>query len=372
MNSVDAICSIREPLNWDEEKSRLMLAACREMAAFHYSHCKELAYLYDKKQFRPEFLKNETDFYILPFIGVTAMKYMLLLSLPENEAVLNLTSSGTSGQKTRILMDNSSLNRAQSMMDVLWEEEAIISNEPTNYLCFIYDVNEANDLGISFSVNNEQRFAPINRSYFTIHKDGNDWRFRVEETYSILLSYLEEGKPIRILGVPGFIFEFIEYLKKKGAIKLPPKSFMFTGGGWKKREDKKITKLQFRELVEEYLGIPDENIRDEYGLAEHGAPYIECKNHRFHVPVYNRVLIRDPFSLEPVSNGTLGLMELITPYNSMMPNLAILTTDFAYIDPSPCDCRKPSPTFTLVGRAGIAKYKGCALTAEEIVKRTNL
>ncbi len=371
MDNVNAICSISEPLIWNENKNRLMLDACREMALFHYRHSKELAFLYEKKGFKPEFLKTEDDFYLLPFIGVTAMKYMLFLSLPENEAVLNLTSSGTSGQKTRILMDEKSLNRAQKMMDVLWEEEGLVSNESTNYLCFIYDVNEANDLGISFSVNNEQRFAPINRSYFTIHKEMNEWKFKIEETYSVLLSYLDDCKPVRILGVPAFIFEFIEYLKKKGKVKLPPKSYLLTGGGWKKSEDKKITRAQFRELIEEYLGICDENIRDEYGLAEHGAPYIECKKHRFHVPVYNRVIIRDPISLKPTEKGQIGLMELITPYNAMMPNLAILTTDFAYIDPEVCDCGKNSPTFTLIGRAGISKHKGCALTADEIVKRGN-
>ena len=111
-------------------------------------------------------------------------------------------------------------------------------------------------------------------------------------------------------------------------------------------------------------------MRDGYGMAEHGAPYMECERHRMHVPVYNRVLVRDPVTLGVLPRGATGLLELITPYSSMMANLAILTTDLGYLDEEDCGCGRSSPTFTLVGRAGIAKFKGCAISAADIVKRS--
>jgi phenylacetate-coenzyme A ligase PaaK-like adenylate-forming protein len=144
---------------------------------------------------------------------------------------------------------------------------------------------------------------------------------------------------------------------------------MVTGGGWKAAEDRKVSREDFREKVSRFLGIPIENIRDGYGMAEHSAPYIECRRHRFHVPVYNRVLTRDPVTLEVLAPGKTGLLELITPYNAMMPNLAILSTDLGFISPEECPCGASSPTFTLVGRGGLWKYKGCAIHAGEIVKR---
>src|SRR5262249_48648076 len=152
-------------------------------------------------------------------------------------------------------------------------------------------------------------------------------------------------------------------------IRLPPQSYMLTGGGWKAAEDKSITREKFRDLVHERLGIPPANMRDGFGMAEHSAPYIECTHHRFHIPVYNRILVRDPVTEEVLPAGQIGVLEFITPFNAMMPTLAILSTDLGYIDPEPCPCGRQSPTFTLVGRGGLTKFKGCAITAGEIVRR---
>jgi len=105
-------------------------------------------------------------------------------------------------------------------------------------------------------------------------------------------------------------------------------------------------------------------------MAEHSAPYFECREHRFHVAVFNKLIIRDPETMEPLPKGEQGLMELITPFNAMMPTLALLTTDWAIEDAAPCPCGYNAPTFTLLGRAGISKHKGCAIHAEDIVKRS--
>jgi hypothetical protein len=67
--------------------------------------------------------------------------------------------------------------------------------------------------------------------------------------------------------------------------------------------------------------------------------------------------------------GHIGLLELITPFNSMMPNLSVLSTDLGYLDTEQCTCGLKSPTFTLVGRGGLVKHKGCAMTAAELTKK---
>src|SRR5262249_12711395 len=129
----------------------------------------------------------------------------------------------------------------------------------------------------AFSVKNEQRFAPAHDSFFTVKKNPRGaWEFQKQATLEVLRRFSAEGKPVRLLGIPSFIYELIEALKEEGPIRLPPKNYMLTGGGWKAAEDKQITRAAFRRLVTEYLGIPDENMRDGYGMAEHSAPYIEC------------------------------------------------------------------------------------------------
>lgn len=364
------ISGIANPLDWTPYQCGRMLDACREMAEFHAANSPDMGFLYRKHDFDPTSLRTEDDLARLPFVGVTAMKYFLLTSMPDEAAVLKLTSSGTRGQKTQIWLDEDSLARVQSMLDGLWAQEGLVSSDPTNYVNFIYDPEQAKDLGIAFSVKNEQRFAPVRESFFTIRKNAaGAWEFQREETLRRLRGYAEQKSPVRILGVPSFIYELLQALENEEPIRLPANSYLLTGGGWKAAEDKSVTRAEFRRLVTERLGIPDENMRDGFGMAEHSAPYIECRHHRFHVPVYNRILVREPETLEVLPPGKQGLLEFITPFNAMMPNLAILSTDIGYLDPEPCGCGWKAPTFTLVGRGGLVKHKGCAITAAEIVKR---
>jgi len=364
------LCRSDHPLDWSEKSRSLMIKACREMAIFHSRHNREFDWLCRKAAFNVESINVESDLEKIPAVGVTAMKYYLLLSLAEEAAVLKLTSSGTRGQKTQIWFDRDSLDRVQSMLELLWRQEGLISKKQTNYMMMVYDPEEAKDLGIAFTLKNQQRFAPPSETYFAIRKNAmGAWEFNMKAVIEKLNSYIGQGKPVRIMGIISFIYELLEELEKTGAVALPPESFLLTGGGWKTADEKKVPRDYFRGKASRILGIPDENIRDAYGMAEHSAPYIECKRHRFHIPVYNRIFIRNPETMTVMSPGEIGLLQLISPFNAMMPNLSILSTDMGHIDPDPCPCGWKAPTFTLVGRGGLVKHKGCALRAGEILRR---
>ncbi|MFC1521761.1 hypothetical protein ACFL6Y_05085 [Elusimicrobiota bacterium] len=369
--SAEKISRIKNPLDWTRAKIRLMIDACREMAIFHARHSPEMGAIYKRYGFDPKSIRHESDLKRIPVIGVTAMKYFLLTSLPAKSAVLKLTSSGTSGQKTRIWFDGPSLDRVQAMLENLWKQEGLVSSEKANYVMFVYDPKEAKDLGIAFSDKNQQRFAPVAESFYAIRKDTQGaWQYRKDDTIAKLREFALAGKPVRLFGIPSFIYEIIQELdSRKCRIKLPSGSLMMTGGGWKAAEDKKVSREYFRMKIEQLLGLVPGRIRDGYGLAEHSAPYVECSDHKFHVPVYNRVVVRDPSTMQALPPGRTGLLELITPFNAMMPTLAILSTDMGYIEENKCKCGHSSPTFVLVGRGGVSKHKGCAIHASEVVKR---
>ncbi len=367
----EAVCRIDKPLDWTPEKSALMVKACREFAEFHAEHSTELGHIYRRHGFDPSSIREEKDLERIPSVNVTAMKWHLLTSMPEEQAVLKLTSSGTSGQKTQIWFDQGSFDRVQSMMDVLWGQAGLVTDEPTNYCIFIYHPDEAKDLGIAFTAKNEMRFANPHEAHFTVRKNSKgDWEFRMEETIQALERFAREGYPVRLLGIPSFLFDLVTEVRKRAKpIQLPKGSRVIIGGGWKAKEDKKVTKNEFQRQTSEALGIPLDNMYDLYGMAEHSAPYLSCTNHRHHVPVFNRILIRNPETMAVCAPGETGLIELVTPYNAMMPNLAILSTDLGYLHPDPCGCGWNSPTFEIVGRGGISKHKGCAITAADIVRR---
>lgn len=370
--NAEKISSIRNPLDWDGPKSRLFVNACREMAIFHRERSPEIRHIYARAGFDPESLRDETDVLRVPTLGVSAMKKFLITSLPHDLAVLKLTSSGTRGQKTQIWFDQGSLDRVQKMMDVYLEQEGLVSTEPTNYLVFSYDPDDAKDLGVAYTEKNQLRFAPAAAVHFALKKDARgEWAFDKPKAFEVLKNYAANGKPVRVFGMPAFLFEFVEHMRENAApVKLPEGSLVLTGGGWKAAEDKKITRDAFRALCGEAFGIPPENQRDAYGMAEHCAPYFECRKHRFHVPAYNRIIIRDPVTWEKLRGGEPGLMELVTPFNAMMPTLALMSTDYGKLHAEACPCGYKSPTFEVLGRAGLTKHKGCAITAADIVKRS--
>ena len=142
---------------------------------------------------------------------------------------------------------------------------------------------------------------------------------------------------------------------------------MLTGGGWKTSETEAIDKDVFIAEVEEALGIPCGNVRDGYGLVEHGIAYIECQEHRFHVPAFARAYAREVGTLEVLADGETGFLQLVTPYLRAMPNLSILTSDLAAIGRD-CPCGRSTAYLSLRGRAGVRKNKGCAITAAQLLK----
>lgn len=368
---VNEICEVADPCVASDQKKALMLSACREMAEFHYHHCREVRFIYERWGFEPAMLVEYSDLAKIPPIGVSAMKRFVLTSLAEEQAVLKLTSSGTKGIKTQIWFDQDSLERVQRMLDVFLEAEGFVSNQKTNYLIFNYDPDDAGDLGVAFTDKNQMRFAPVNQVHFTVKKQKNgEWFFNKERALATLKEYAASTLPVRIFGMPAFIHEFAQHCVKVGAsFQLASGSLMITGGGWKASEEKRISRAAFRQECEDIFGIDQSRQRDAFGMAEHSAPYFECKQHKFHVPVYNRLLVRDPETMQVLAPGQLGLMELITPFNAMMPTLALLTTDWVSEDQRPCACGYNTPTFTLMGRAGISQHKGCAIHADDIVKR---
>ncbi len=368
--SAEAICRIKDPLTWTKEKNQLMVEACRELATFHYHHNKDIAFLYDRHTFKPNEIAHESDLEKIPVLGVTAMKYHLLTSLPHDQVVLRLTSSGTRGQKTQIWFDQASLDRCQAMLEEYWRQEGFITSEKQNYVLFGYSPEDAKNLGIAFADENQMRFAPKAHVTHALKMREGSWYFDRENLLREFERCQESAHPTRIFGMPAFIHEFLLFLKEKGkSYRLHPDSLIMTGGGWKAAEDQRITRELFREECAHHFQVSTDRMRDGYGMAEHCAPYNECRAHRFHIPVYTRVIVRDPVTMQVLSPGEEGLLELVTPFNAMMPNLTLLTTDWGKIDSDPCPCGFESPTFQILGRAGITKHKGCALHADEIVKR---
>ena len=138
------------------------------------------------------------------------------------------------------------------------------------------------------------------------------------------------------------------------------------GGGWKQFYKQKVDKSQLYREVWEQLGIPEGQIREVFSVVEHPIIYWDCPAHHFHIPIYSRVIIRDINTLEPLPEGQVGLVNLMTPLLKSAPLLSIMTDDLGVLHGGgSCSCGCRAPWLEIIGRVGMVDIKTCAAGAED-------
>ncbi|WP_137939919.1 acyl-protein synthase [Chitinivorax sp. B] len=370
---VDALCAITDPYRMDADSDQLFDAAMRELTAYHCANTPGYGQWLAANGLDQAAAASLTDWSRLPPIFANYFKRQLLLS-PAGDDALELTSSGTTGQKSRMRYDSRSLGAAQTMVDRIFDRYGWITpNQPCNYLLLSYEPAGAITLGTAYTDQFLCKYAPVNRVVYSLRHNGRGNEFDPFGTIRALQEFAEEGLPVRIFGFPAFLWFTLERMREMGypALQLHPESLVFLGGGWKTHADKAIPKAALYHRLGEQLGLPDHRCRDGYGAVEHPVPYIECPNHRFHVPTYSRAFIRHTATMARQNYGERGFLHFVSPYITSSPAHSIVMSDLATLQPgSACGCGIETDWFELLGRAGTSKSRSCALAASELIKES--
>lgn len=79
------------------------------------------------------------------------------------------------------------------------------------------------------------------------------------------------------------------------------------------------------------------------------------------------------YTLEPVKNGEVGLVNLLTPMVKATPVLSVMTDDLGVLhDGEECGCGIASPYLEIIGRVGLKDIKTCAAGAAELLAGVKL
>jgi phenylacetate-coenzyme A ligase PaaK-like adenylate-forming protein len=371
MSYVDTLID-RRAFDYCPETEDLFIRALHETVSHHYARCQEYRKFLDYCHFQPV-IRSREDIIGLPALHVNVFKEHDLVSVPREEVVLSLTSSGTSGKKSKNFLDDISLRRVKKIARNVYDALGMVDDgEFVNYCCFTYDPHVAKDLGTAFTDELLTGFTARKRVYYTFQysQATGGFEFDLPQVARIFEEFEQEGLPVRLLGFPAFIAEALEYYysTKKKTLKFHPRSFLMTGGGWKKREDKKVSRAEFVQFIHDMSDVPHSNVRDLFGMVEHGVPYVECSLGNMHVPIYAKISIKDPRTLQNLPYGEVGLPNFITPYLHSYPSISILVNDFAFLEPG-CSCGLKGEVLRIVGRAGTTKHVGCAMHAEDTVQK---
>ncbi|MBI2577989.1 MAG: hypothetical protein HYV77_04125 [Candidatus Wildermuthbacteria bacterium] len=348
------------------DKSDIFLSAMTESIHHHYNHCPQYKMLLDGQGFDPFRVFSLAD---IPFLPVSLFKEVELVTGPR-EAIKKkaLSSATTTGKPSIIFLDQTTINRQQSVLRSLLAEfvgskrkglfafekkhtSASKTNESSSHASAVAGMLPiAKSLHFLLDESSGLDFPAVERALLDVHKEDDICFFGFTWLIYKMLLDLKQG-------------DTQKYIKLKNILSsLPNKKILLHIGGWKKLKDIQVEKDQFNKEIGEFLGIDDLGaVIDIYGMTEQlGTIYPDCEFRHKHTPIYSEVIIRDIETLAPCPIGVAGFIQLLTPIPSSYPGVSILSDDIGKImGIDNCPCGRKGTYFVFQKRAEAAEIKGC-------------
>lgn len=202
----------------------------------HITHCEFYKALCQHKGFDRSRLRSFEDIWDIPFIMTDVLKTYRLETRTEDPRRWEVTSSGTSGRPSRVVLDTVSSQRLLYAMYTIYRALGLADPErPANYLMMTFHPAIGQTLGTTLSDLVVAFLTPQRHVFYALDKDARGTiRFRLEEAVEQLRAFVQEGYPIRLLGFLHHTCEMIRlYRARYGKVVFPEHSAILSGGGWK-------------------------------------------------------------------------------------------------------------------------------------------
>ena len=338
-----------------DEKRQKFTKYMNELTQYHYENSAEYARMLDALNFSQE--KN-FELEELPFLPVGLFKNYELRSVPKENIVKTMTSSGTSGQSvSKIFLDkNTALNQQKTLVKIVTDFTGnsripmiIIDCPSVLKNRFMFSARGAGILGFSIFGRN------------SIYALDDEMNLQTEK----LLSFLEEnqGKKIFLFGFTFMVWQnFFKVLRDKNLKIDLSNAVLIHGGGWKKMQEQSLTPSEFRKALKNICGITQ--VFNYYGMVEQtGSIFLECEHGHLHTSIFSEIITRREKDFSPCDFGEVGIIELMSVLPSSYPGHIILTEDEGRIlGEDDCPCGRKGKYFVILGRVKQAEVRGCSDT----------
>ena len=341
-----------------EDKEKALTERLLDLTKLHQAHCPAYANMLEAVGFNPDEAESYRD---LPFLPVRLFKEMTLKSVPDDEVVKTMTSSGTTGQAvSKIYLDRTtSANQQKTMVKIVSEFTGsgrmpmiIIDCPGVVKDRAMFSARGAGILG--FSIFGAKKIYALD----------DDMKLDV----GALKEFLEVHKDRKIL-LFGFTFMIWQHfykelvrLKNEGITFDLSNGVLIHGGGWKKLISEAVSRDEFHRRMQEVCGLTD--IHDYYGMVEQtGCIYMECECGRLHASNFSDVIIRRPLDYSEADVGETGVIQVVSTIPESYPGHNLLTEDEgSIIGVDDCPCGRKGKTFKIDGRLKNAEIRGCSDT----------
>ncbi len=337
-------------------KAPRFLDEMNSLTALHADRCEVYRRILDATQSGRTYYQRLSD---IPALPVRLFKEMELLSVPSQQVVKTITSSGTSGQRpSRIFLDKeTATSQAHALVRIC---RSYLGNARLPMM--ILDEPDV--------LKNRQAFSARGAGILGFSQFGADHAYALQSgtmapDWNVIKNFLAKHRGERILL---FGFTYILWQHFLSAVEESCQQLDFSngilihGGGWKKLEASKVSGEEFKKRLRQSLGIRE--IYNYYGMVEQtGSIYMECQEGYFHAADYSEVLVRDPRTLAEQNPGKPGLIATLSTIPRSYPGHSLLTEDLGVVHAiDGCRCGRRGTFFSVLGRLPAAELRGCSDT----------
>lgn len=354
----EEIVSIPPYLLGKEKKEKILTERLKELTEKHKRSCLEYSRILDSIAYRPSDVKSYKE---LPFLPVRLFKELPLKSVPQENIVKTMTSSGTSGQSvSKIYLDKTtSSNQQKAMVKIVNDFTG-----PERMPMIILDCPSV--------VKNRIMFSARGAGILGFSVFGSSRIYALDDNMELdadaVSAFLDKFKKQKIL-LFGFTFMVWQHFYKELVrLKREGISFDFShavlihGGGWKKLANDAVTPEEFHKRLRNVCGLDD--IHDYYGMVEQtGCIYMQCEYGHLHASIFSDVIMRRPEDFSECSFGEKGIIQVLSVIPESYPGHSLITEDEGVLlGEDDCPCGRKGKYFKIIGRLKNAEIRGCSDT----------
>ena len=287
----------------------------------------------------------------LPYLPVSLFKFRKLQSVPDAEVRVTVQSSGTSGTRSRIMLD---AENARSSARALAGCLSLVTGGQRLPMLIIDTpsaVQGRDTIGARAAA--ILGLMPYGREHVFALDDALQWQ------HDKVAGFLERhgGKRFLLYG-----FTFLIWQALLPACRAARHDFsqgvLLHSGGWKALHKQAVDNAAFRRQLHEACGLQE--VRNFYGMAElPGTIFLEGDDGLLYPPNFASVIIRDPITRQPVADGTAGLIQILSALPRSYPGHALLTEDMGVIERVD-GAAMLGQGLRVIGRAPRAEMRGCS------------
>lgn len=349
----------KEPYGlYQNEKEGILLDRLLQVTEHHKRNCNSYKKIIDGFGIETEDVASCGD---IPFLPVQIFKEAELRSVPEDDVVKTMTSSGTTGQSvSKIYLDRTtaanqqkvlarivaSFTGSERMPMIIIDCPSVVKNRA------MFSARGAGILG--FSIFGSKKIYALD----------DDMKLDVEGVKSFLEAY--KGQKVLLFGFTFMIWKHfykeLLRLKEEGITIDLSNGILIHGGGWKKLVSEAVSHDEFHKRMNDICSLYD--IHDYYGMVEQtGCIYMECECGHLHASVFSDVIIRNPKDFTKCGVGEKGIIQVLSSIPESYPGHSLLTEDEGEIlGIDDCPCGRKGKYFSVFGRLKNAEIRGCSDT----------